>query len=51
MNALSCGIRILAQFSFVLAQFTRLTDGRTFRRRRKFMRTWSSIKHESEVQN
>jgi len=29
MNDLCCGIRMWAQFSFVLSQITRLTDGRT----------------------
>jgi len=32
MNALSCGIRMWAELSFVLSQFTRLTDRQTDRR-------------------
>jgi len=31
INALSCGIKIWTDFSFVLSQYTRLTDGRTDR--------------------
>jgi len=31
MNGLSCGIRIWAQFSLVLSQITRLTDGQSDR--------------------